>query len=130
MASNNPVLLNAAIAGMAAGLLDGRASTDAVAGDYVAIKNAAVVFATLVDAVIPADATLSAANATLPPATAAEANGQATRPAMMLALCKAYFTGRSLTGVTATDIAPGTYTTAVASVVAQYTEMLVGFDAA
>jgi hypothetical protein len=130
MVTNNPVLFNAAIAGMAAGILAGRASTDPVAADYVAIKNAAVVFATAVDTAIAADPTLSAANATLPPATAAEANGQATRPAMMAELCKSYFSTRSLTGNTTTDTTAATYTTAVGAIVAQYTEMLVGFDPA
>lgn len=130
MVTNNPVLFNAAIAGMCAGLLSGRASTQSTASDYAAIKNAAVVFATAVDTAIPADATLSAANATLVPATAAEANGQATRPAMMASICSAYFSTRPLSGVTSTDVAPATYTTAVAAVVAQYTEMLVGFDPA
>jgi hypothetical protein len=125
MASNNPVLFNAALSGMMAGCLSGRASGDSTASDYAALKNAAVVFATGLDAAIPVNASISAANATVPPATAAEANALTSLPNLLTSLCASYFEGRFTTSTTAGD-----YTSSIAVIAAAYTEAVIGMDPA
>jgi lipid-binding SYLF domain-containing protein len=123
-----PSIFNAALAGMMAGFQSGRKSTDSTAADYLAQKNAAVVFATALDTSVGADATLAAAGATLVPGSAAQANAAETRPLLMMSLCKAYFEGATISGDATVDTNPLTYTTSIASIKAQYTEALVGYS--
>lgn len=119
-----PVIYNAAQSGMLAGLQDTRAGTDSTAADYLAQVNAATTFAAALDQSVGADATLATAGASFVPTTAAQTNAMLSRPTAMQGLCRAYFSGRSLTNVPATDTAAGTYTAAIAAIKAQYTELL------
>jgi hypothetical protein len=105
----NPVLKNAAAAGMISGIQSSRLQLVDAAGelvepaDFSGLVTAAGLFAVEVDAVLqtvsspPANIALliSASGVTAVPANAAAANAAESLPAAMTGICKAAFEGRS-----------------------------------
>jgi hypothetical protein len=84
---NNQTLYNAALNGCLAGQVAARQIKDAVTADYAVLGNVATIFAQEVDAQIAADATLSAAGATVVPASAANQQNALTKSNIMFAIC-------------------------------------------
>jgi hypothetical protein len=121
-AGNNQAIFNAAMNGMASGILAGRKSTDGVATDYAALYAAAAVFATGVDTAIATDATMStgASGTTVVGSAGANQNSFNRQPDLVFGLAFGYFFGSALQG-TAADTTAATYTTAVAVILAAYT---------
>lgn len=134
MTVQTPVLFNAALGGMMAGIQSGRGSAAPAVNTpafYTALGAAAVVFATAVDLALTAQAVitaglstylghLSAPVTTLSPVAGVTANEGESGPAVMLGLCKAAFETRELQG-TAADTTASTYTAIVNDVVNAFT---------
>lgn len=92
---NNQTLFNAAMDGALAGMMAGRDMKDATQNDYNAVASAALSYATEVDAQIAADATLTAAGATVIPASAANQQNFNAKSHLMQAISFGVWHGRS-----------------------------------
>lgn len=124
MALNNNALFNAALLGFIEGAVGGAWITSATATDYATLKNAAVAFATEVDAQIAFDAliTTNASNTMLVDTGSNTIQSNTIfRPGLMQAVCSAAMQGRYATSATATD-----YLNIAKACAALYTEMLLG----
>lgn len=124
---NNNCLYNAALVGFCAANSGWISSTNAA--DYLAFKNAAVAFATQVDSKIPFDALITTAsnNAAMLVDTGSNTIQSNTqfRPALLQQICQNVMAGR-YNASAAAQVA--SYWDAIAtSIVALYTEMLIGF---
>jgi hypothetical protein len=135
MSLNNPSLFSNAYAGAFAGQLAAAGlsgtSADSTASSYAALSNVASAFATEVDNGITAQANLSASNATIVQATAAEAGTQLALPNLIFSLSYSYWQQRKGANLTSdAGATPADYATAVAAIVAQYTEAKAALTAA
>lgn len=79
--ANNPILYNGALAGACGGSHSGRWISNPAAASYLGDRNAAIAFATTVDAAIPTDATVTSADGSL-----------------MAALCSGVLQSKAITG--------------------------------
>lgn len=116
---NNQTIFNSAMNGALAGMMKGRPLTDATAADYQNMCKVALAFATEVDSEIAVDATLTAAGATVVPATAANQQNYNAKSHLIASLCFAYWDGRWSTDQTAGDWSVG-----AAAVAAAYAEQV------
>jgi hypothetical protein len=114
---NNQTLYNAALNGALAGMMSGRMSLDATIADYASVGAAATAYAAKVDSLIAADPTLTAAGATLVPASAANQQNFNAKSSLMHHLSAAIWRDRAGTDTTSAD-----YASMAAAVVAQYNE--------
>lgn len=125
MANNNNCLFNAAFIGFFQGAQAGSWITSAVALDYAALKNAAVAFATEVDALIAFDALITTANNNpamlVDTASNTIQSNTKFRPDLLSGICRGAMMGRYTRDATAAD-----YAGIAAAVVAAYTEALLG----
>lgn len=129
-----PLLANAALSGFMAGKRFQRAGVDPVVADSNALIAAATTFAIAFDAALTASANanittllpkLATAGATVVPATAANANAGSSAPALLATLVSGYFAGSGLIGSVA-DTTASTYTTAVADILAAFSDLVGG----
>lgn len=137
---NNPSIFNAAYDGALAGLLAGSgltgiAATDNTATSYATASSIANAFATYMDQtqITSAITHLSASNATIVQATAAEGGTQLALPLGMFGLCFAYWfqrSGAAFTQPPSAVVLPATYAAACAAIAAQFTEAQAAFAAA
>jgi uncharacterized protein YyaL (SSP411 family) len=116
---HNQTLYNAALNGALCGMVSGRSIADPTTADYAGYGAAATAFATEVDTLIAADATITAAGATIVPGTAAQQANAVAKSEMMLALCKGVWEGRAGSDVTVAD-----YALLANAVVAVYNEAI------
>ncbi len=129
--ANNQLLYNAALSGFLSGVLAGAYQTDSVQGDYTAIVNQAVVFATAIDASILTDTIAAPQPAGTPgisnpdgtAVTAAGSTGlvsaQSVKPQLMQALCFGAAFQRYITALPSSNFA-----TVVAAIRAIYLKTL------
>lgn len=108
MANNNDQLFNAAIAAFLGGAQNS-SITDPVQADYAPVVNAAVAFATQVDAGIPTDGTI------VTPVTAATLK----KVNLLQSICQGVMAGRYPTNNT-TSTTAATYATQAAAIAACY----------
>lgn len=126
MTINNPILYNAALAGAYAA---SGAGSNPVAGTpattvYAQQVTSAVALAAAVDALIPADATITSGGDTLPPTTAAIANAQLSKTGLLRSITEASLDEQSQT-VTPSG---GALAALAAGIVAKYNAALASFS--
>lgn len=116
---NNQTIFNSAMNGALAGMMKGRPLTDNTAADYLNMCKVALAFATEVDSEIAADATLTAAGATVVPATAANQQNFNAKSHLIATLCMSYWDGRW-----SNDQVAGDFSVPAAAIAAAYTEQV------
>ena len=125
MANMNNCFFNAAMSGFFQGAMSGSWIRSAVPTDYLALKNAAVAFATQVDSGIPFDATVTTSNVdpSMLVSTASNTIQSNTmfKPGILEGICEAAMNGRY-----SQDATPSDYAAIASAVVAAYTEAILG----
>ncbi len=111
---NNQTLYNAALNGALAGMFAGSPVQDTTSADYAPYTAVATAFASAVDAGIGADATLTAAGATIVPTTAAQQANALAKSDLMHGICSSYWFQKSAaippnTGTPPVPPSPGQY---------------------
>lgn len=91
MATHNSILLSAAYAGFLAGAQQGE-----ITADVPSLRAQALLFATAVDAAIPADAAISTAGAQI--AAAFTTGGGSCKTQLVLGICTSVMSGRNPVG--------------------------------
>jgi len=96
MANLNDIYFNAAYTGSLGGMLSGRAVSSTTAGDYTAIRAAAVAAAQAVDALIAFDALVTTAMSftQLAITTNTIASNEQWRAGLLQQICRSVWTGR------------------------------------
>lgn len=115
---NNQSLYNAALNGALAGMMSARSNTSGTTANYASWGAAATAWATKVDSLITADATLTSAGATIVPASAANQQNALAKTSMMQAICKSFWEGAGLS----TDTTQADYATGAAACVAVWNQ--------
>lgn len=120
MTVNNPLLLNACLAGVAAAAgsaVNPSGTGAAVTAANTAVAAQALAIATAVDAAIAGDATISTAGATTAPTTGTIADAQASKSGLMREISYAAFEGQG----NIVALPAGAQAAIVAGIVAKYT---------
>lgn len=122
---NNNCLYNAAFSGFYQGAMSGSWIRNTSPTNYLALKNAAVAFATRVDAGIPFDPTITTSNVdpSMLVSTASNTIQSNTvfKPALLEGICEAAINGRYTQ-----DAVSANYADIASAVIAAYTEGLLG----